>query len=189
MSEFTLDHQKLVAEAKTAQFAADLSETESINSQTVFNSYCQRACSLWQKYFPKGFAEGTSELFETLLARIEQSQPQTISTSWGGVVITKHEPPKVEKYLVIRQGGYLALEKHAQKDESLEVIEGAGIILSRQQQGASLLVEVLKPKSRYHFRPGVEHCIIGTENLLVFESSIDPKGMDQDLIFIYSSEH
>lgn len=40
--------------------------------------------------------------------------------------------------------------------------------------------------NRYcHLKPGMEHCLIGTENLLVFERSIDPKGMDQDLIFIY----
>jgi hypothetical protein len=31
----------------------------------------------------------------------------------------------------------------------------------------------------------MEHCIIGAEDLLVFERSVDPKGMDQDLIFIY----
>ena len=34
----------------------------------------------------------------------------------------------------------------------------------------------------------MEHCIIGTEDLLVFERSVDPKGMDQDLIFIYEPD-
>ena len=34
----------------------------------------------------------------------------------------------------------------------------------------------------------MEHCLIGTENLLVFERSIDPKGMDQDLVFIYEPD-
>jgi hypothetical protein len=33
----------------------------------------------------------------------------------------------------------------------------------------------------------MEHCIIGVEDVLVFERSIDPKGMDQDLIFIYEA--
>jgi hypothetical protein len=31
----------------------------------------------------------------------------------------------------------------------------------------------------------MEHCLIGTEDLLVFERSVDPKGMDKDLVFIY----
>jgi hypothetical protein len=34
----------------------------------------------------------------------------------------------------------------------------------------------------------MEHCLIGTENLIVFEISIDPKGMDQDLVFIYEPD-
>jgi hypothetical protein len=34
----------------------------------------------------------------------------------------------------------------------------------------------------------MEHCLIGTENLLVFERSTDPKGMDQDLVFIYEPD-
>jgi PHD/YefM family antitoxin component YafN of YafNO toxin-antitoxin module len=31
----------------------------------------------------------------------------------------------------------------------------------------------------------MEHCLIGTENLFVFEMSVDPNGMDQDLVCIY----
>jgi hypothetical protein len=34
----------------------------------------------------------------------------------------------------------------------------------------------------------MEHCIIGAEDLLVLERSVDPKGMDQDLIFIYEPD-
>jgi hypothetical protein len=34
----------------------------------------------------------------------------------------------------------------------------------------------------------MEHCIIGTENLLVFERSVDPKDMDQDLVLIYEPD-
>ena len=104
------------------------------------------------------------------------------------MVIVLHEHPRVEKYLVIRQGGYLALEMHEQKDEHLEVREGAGLILSRSAAGQPLTVEALAPGNRFHFEPGMEHCLIGTENLLVFERSIDPKGMDQDLVFIYEPD-
>jgi hypothetical protein len=94
----------------------------------------------------------------------------------------------VEKFLVIRRQGYLALEMHEEKDERLEVKEGAGLILWRQPNEQSLTVEALAPGAKFHLKPGMEHCLIGTENLLVFERSTDPKGMDQDLIFIYEPE-
>ena len=111
-----------------------------------------------------------------------------IKTGWGGVVITLHQHPRVEKFLVVRQGRYLALEKHEQKDERLEVKEGAGLLLWRRRTGEPLTVETLSPGDQFHFSPGMEHCLIGTENLLVFERSIDPKGMDKDLIFIYEPD-
>ena len=111
-----------------------------------------------------------------------------IRTGWGGVAITLHEHPRVEKYLVLRKGGYLALEMHEQKDERLEIREGAGLILWRPLNERSLTVEVLRPRAEFHFQPGMEHCIIGAEDLLVFERSVDPKGMDQDLIFIYEPD-
>jgi hypothetical protein len=76
----------------------------------------------------------------------------------------------------------------SKKTKHLEVREGAGLILSRSAAGQPLTVEALTPGNRFHFEPGMEHCLIGTENLLVFERSIDPKGMDQDLVFIYEPD-
>ena len=70
----------------------------------------------------------------------------------------------------------------------MEVREGAGLILWRPAKERSLTVEVLSPGAEFHFEPGMEHCIIGVEDLLVFERSVDPKGMDQDLIFIYEPD-
>ncbi|MEY2572577.1 MAG: rRNA synthase, partial [Verrucomicrobiota bacterium] len=119
------------------------------------------------------------------LERVERRSQSVIKTEWGGVVVTLHEHPRVEKFLVIRKGGYLALEMHEEKDERLEVTEGAGLILWRRPNERSLAVEVMKPGAEFRLAPGMEHCVIGTENLLVFERSTDPKGMDQDLIFIY----
>ena len=66
--------------------------------------------------------------------------------------------------------------------------EGVGLILWRQKDNAPLALDVLTPGRRFHLPPGREHCLIGTENLLVFERSTDPKGMDQELIFIYEPE-
>jgi hypothetical protein len=184
---FDLNHDRLAANPKFRALAGDLGTQSRIDSEEAFNRYCRSACLLWREHL--GGAPGeTSTFFVELLDRIARHDARTIQTPWGGVVITLHEHPKVEKYLVIRQGGYLALEMHEQKDERLEVQEGAGLVLSRRASDQPLAVEALVPGSRFHFEPGMEHCLIGTENLLVFERSVDPKGMDQDLIFIYEPD-
>jgi hypothetical protein len=183
---FDLDHAKLAADPRFAGLAGKLSAFSPINSRESYNRYCREACRVWDEQFPEGIGE--TEQFASLLKRIEQTNDNVIRTSWGGVAITLHEHPRVEKYLVVRKGGYLALEMHEQKDERLEVREGAGLILWRQPNERALTVEVLRPRAEFHFSPGIEHCLIGTEDLLVFERSIDPKGMDQDLIFIYEPE-
>ena len=59
---------------------------------------------------------------------------------------------------------------------------GAGLTRIRSRS------RLLRRRGKYHLAPGQEHCLIGTEDLLVFERSIDPKGMDQDLIFIYEPD-
>jgi hypothetical protein len=123
------------------------------------------------------------------LRRVERGGDGVIKTSWGGVVITLHEHPRVEKFLIVRQGKYLALEKHEQKDERIDVKEGAGLILSRRAANEPLKIDILLRGDQFRFEPGMEHCLIGTENLLVFERSIDPKGMDKDLIFIYEPDN
>jgi hypothetical protein len=185
---FELDHDKLRGHPLLASIVDELSKQDRIHSQASFNSYCRTACHLWNEQFGGAPIGATSAHFAELLGRVEQGGTDIIQTSWGGVVVTLHEHPRVEKFLVIRSGGYLALEMHEQKDERLEVKEGAGLILSRRSEGKPLAVEPLAPGDKFHFAPGMEHCLIGTENLLVFERSIDPKGMDQDLVFIYTAD-
>jgi hypothetical protein len=185
-ASFDLNHAKLAADPRFADIAQKLSARSPINSRESFNGYCREACRLWNEEFPGGIGE--TEHFAKLLDRIEHTNDSVIRTGWGGVAITLHEHPRVEKYLVVRKGGYLALEMHEQKDERLEIREGAGLILWRPAKGRSLMVEVLRPAAEFHFEPGMEHCIIGTEDLVVFERSVDPKGMDQDLIFIYEAD-
>ena len=186
-ASFVLNHDKLAGDARFATLASNLSTQSRIDSQDAFNRYCRKACLLWSERFSNG-PVGTTALFPELIDRIKRGGEGIIQTPWGGVVIVLHEHPRVEKYLVIHQGGYLALETHEQKDEHLEVREGAGLILSRSAPGQPLKVEALAPGDRFHFKPGMEHCLIGTENLLVFERSVDPKGMDQDLVFIYEPD-
>jgi mannose-6-phosphate isomerase-like protein (cupin superfamily) len=185
-ASFDLNHAKLAGDPRFAEIAQKLSALSPINSRESFNRYCREACRLWNEKFPDGIGE--TEQFAKLLHRIDHTNDGVIRTGWGGVVITLHEHPRVEKYLVVRKGGYLALEMHEQKDERLEIREGTGLVLCRSHDERSLSVEVVKPGSGFHFPPGIEHCIIGTEDLLVFERSLDPKGMDQDLIFIYEPD-
>jgi hypothetical protein len=186
-ASFVLDHDRLAADSMFANIASSLSDQSRIDSRDAFNRYCRKACLLWSERFSHT-PVGTSAFFTELLDRIDRRGDGTIQTPWGGVVVVLHEHPRVEKYLVIRQSGYLALEMHEQKDEHLDVKEGAGLILSRHASDQPLTVEALTPGDRFHFEPGMEHCLIGTENLLVFERSTDPKGMDQDLVFIYEPD-
>jgi hypothetical protein len=184
---FELNHEKLAKDPRFAEIGAALGALSPIDSEETFNHYCREACRLWTSHFRDRVGK-TSPRFPELLEKIERRSEGVIKTDWGGVVVTLHEHPRVEKFLVIREGGYLALEKHKQKNERLEVKEGAGLILWRRPNERALTAEALKLGSKFHFRPGVEHCLIGTENLLVFERSVDPKGMDQELIFIYEPD-
>jgi hypothetical protein len=184
---FELDHAKLAGDPRFAEIARELDKQSPIDSSDAFNRYCRTACRIWNEQFNNGIGK-TSQNFDQLLNRVQRGGGDVISTEWGGVVITLRQDPRIEKFLVVREGKYLALEMHEQKDERLEVKEGAGIILWRARDEAALTVEVVAPNAQFHFKPGMEHCLIGTEDLLVFERSIDPKGMDQDLIFIYKPE-
>lgn len=184
---FALNHDKLGSDPRFAVMAGALAKLSPVDSPRSFNRYCREAIRAWNEEFPDGIGE-TSAKFTELGQRVARGGEEVIPTGWGGVVVTRHEPPRVEKFLVINKGGYLALEMHEQKDERLEVREGAGLILWRSVAGQPLLVEPLAPGAEFHFKPGMEHCLIGTEDLLVFERSTDPKGMDKDLVFIFEPE-
>ena len=184
---FSLNHDRLCDLPQGKEIVRALDALSPIDSTASFNRYCREACRIWEERIPEGRGE-TSAQFEELLGRIAKGGDQVIPTGWGGVVITRHQHPEVEKFLVVRRDGYLALEKHELKDERLEVKGGAGMFLWRQPNDEVLTVEALHPGAEFHLEPGMEHCLIGTENLLVFERSTDPKGMDQDLIFIYEPD-
>ncbi len=186
---FHLDHSPLQQNAELSQLTDALMRLSQIDSQATFNAYCKTVCHLWQKHFPQHRGE-TSQQFAELRQRIAAGpvENEVIPTTWGGVVISHYQPTQIEKWLLINAGGYLALETHSMKKESLEVKEGAGILLSRDHPSKPLSVSELVPGTTMSFEPGMEHCIIGTEDLLVFERSTEPKGMDQDLIFIYTPD-
>ncbi len=108
-----------------------------------------------------------------------------IPTSWGGVHIVSYEHPEVEKFLVVDQGRFLAFEKHDEKVERLFGEEGRGVLVFRCEQSNQLRAEEIVPGWTRTLRPGQEHTIVALSNLLVRERSTDPRGMDQDLIFIF----
>lgn len=184
---FALDHSQLATPAQTEAVARELTKLGTIESNESFNRYCKEACRVWGEHFSEGIGR-TTQRFDQLLQQVNLGGQGIIHTSWGGVVVERHDHPAVEKYLVVRKGRYLALETHEEKDEQLEVLEGAGLLLSQSRPEEPLTSQVISPGDRFHFRPGQIHCLIGVENLLVFERSTDPRGMDQDLVFIYTPD-
>jgi mannose-6-phosphate isomerase-like protein (cupin superfamily) len=185
---FTVDSSSLVSEGiHLAEFARRVDSMDlQINSTESFNRVCKELINAWTDSVPAHGVGRATETFASLLAELQSnSGDHLIKTGWGGVVIETHEHPHVEKYLVIEQGGYLALEKHERKEETLFVREGAGLILHRADSRSPLSLEVLKDGKEIYLAPGMEHCVIGVQDLLLFEISEDYKGMDQDLIFLY----
>jgi hypothetical protein len=129
-----------------------------------------------------------SPLFEVLLGRIQSERSDAIiSTPWGGVVIEslRNNATEVKKNLVVKQGMYLAFEKHDEKVETLSWKEGKGVLVYRSNDEDALQTAIIEEGFKITLRPGQEHTIIAISNLVVWEESLDPKGMDRDLIFIF----
>lgn len=184
--EYTVDFSQVAANPRLGRFVDLISGYKGFNSPGSFNCFCQAVIRCWKEAFPQDL--GALRDFNSHLQAIQAGQGQVIKTPWGGVHIVKHHHPLVEKFLVVRRGGYLAFEKHEQKEEQIKVLEGAGILLYREPGAAQLTALALVPGVERSFTPGQEHCVVGTEDLLIFEVSKDHKGMDKDLIFIYTPE-
>lgn len=118
---------------------------------------------------------------------ISQQGEGVIPTSWGGVRVTVNDlaTKRVEKFLVVDSGKFLAFEKHHEKSETLFHSEGVGILVFRAEGSTTLEARPVVEGFSITLWPGQEHCLISLHNLLVFESGVDPKGMDNDLIFIH----
>jgi len=103
---FELNHDKLRGDPRFAAIADELSKLSRIDSRETFNRYCQEACRVWSEQFQDAPIGQTSAHFVELLGRVERGGEGIIQTPWGGVVVTLHEHPRVEKYLVIREDGW-----------------------------------------------------------------------------------
>lgn len=169
-------------------FVSSLKEIPRIHSIEDFHRFTQLALRSWSEQIPEEL--GSSEKFDIQLNKIERGIPgeaglAPLRLAWGGVSISVYEPPFIEKYLVIKKGGVLALEFHTEKDELLRVDEGAGLMLSSHNSPEVLSASLLVAGSAVHLSPGIVHSVIGLQNLLIFERSKDPLGMDQDLHFVF----
>jgi hypothetical protein len=124
--------------------------------------------------------------FPTHIAAIEKGGEMVIKTPWGGVDIVERRDPHIQKFLAVKAGCFLAYEKHAEKVETLFGKEGYGVLVYRPERELQLVAEVVQPGFQKTLNPGQEHCLIALTDLLVLEHSEDYKGMDNDLIFIYT---
>jgi hypothetical protein len=141
-----------------------------------------------QQYRETSIASPANPSFSAHLATVEGGGDMVVKTPWGGVDIVKRHDPHIEKFLVVRAGCFLAYEKHDEKIETLFGKEGYGVLVFRPVGESELAVEVVKPGFTKTRQPGQEHCLIALTDILVLEHSEDYKGMDQDLIFIYTPD-
>ena len=144
----------------------------------------------WRSAFPRRL--GSTRDFASVIRTIDSNTPTTGQIviqvpAWGGVLVTEIDIERVNvgKFLAVRSGRYLALEWHEAKDEHMACREGAGLLLYRHGITGPLSVMVMTPGAEIDLKPGDVHCLIACEDLLIYETSKDRKGMDQDLKFIY----
>ncbi|NBW41726.1 hypothetical protein EBR25_12095 [bacterium] len=152
------------------------------SSQQEYRSFCDSVASIEH-------ALSEAPLFQKLLGDINSraNDPMIIQTPWGGVFVESLENNNtiVEKNLVVKGGKYLAYEKHEEKIEELTWKEGLGVLIYRPEDETELRTAIIQQGFAIKLRPGQEHAIIAISDLVVWEESLDPKGMDQDLIFLY----
>lgn len=177
----------------TGPFRDLLNNVPEFSSCEVFRGFCRSLVSSYNLVNKGLDVEGRS--FDEHLSNIKNNRGHIIETSWGGVDILSYVHPNVEKFLVIEAGKYLAFEKHDEKIETLLGEEGFGVLVYRpltEEIGDSIKIrpplkaEIIKPGFSITLQPGQEHTIVALSNLLVREKSQDFKGMDKDLIFIYT---
>lgn len=147
-------------------------------------AYCRAAASASEEVAACNL---DSRMFHKERHLISQRGEGIIPTPWGGVRVTVNDAAtnRVEKFLVVDSRKFLAFEKHSEKTETLFHSEGVGILVFRPEGSQRLVATPVVEGFSLTLLPGQEHCLISLHNLLVFESGVDPKGMDQDLIFIY----
>lgn len=151
-------------------------------SKETYREYCHGVIAAYRSTSTE---EPPTPTFHSHMKKIEQGGEMVIPTSWGGVDIIHRDDPTVEKFLVVKGGSFLAFEKHDEKVETLIGEEGFGVLVYRPEGETELKAEVIRPGWTRTLQPGQEHTIVALSDLLVREKSLDYKGMDKDLIFLF----
>lgn len=177
-------HTAAYSESPARQIIDELG-TPDFSTEHEYKSFCNRACTLYRDRF--GTTSPSSEFSTERSLVNEKSEPLLFATPWGGVHVTLNDEAthKVEKFLIVDSGSFLAYERHEKKLETLFHRSGTGILVYRPEGETTLRAVPVEPGFTITLYPGQEHCLISLDNLLVFESGTDPKGMDKDLVFIY----
>lgn len=169
------------AVAPKSDFTMDL-PTPNFVSKEAYRQFCHGVISA---YRAASADTPPTPTFPVHMQNIASGGEMVIPTPWGGVDIIHRNDPTVEKFLVVRGGSFLAFEKHDEKVETLIGEEGYGVLVYRPEGEAGLKAEMIRPGWTRTLQPGQEHTIVALSNLLVREKSLDYKGMDKDLIFIF----
>jgi myo-inositol-1(or 4)-monophosphatase len=151
--------------------------------QASYQNFCEQAATLLKT--SKGSEETSGPEFNRIMRSISDQHDGGFETRWGGVYVTSYQHPNVEKYLAVRAGQFLDFEKHEVKQEKLTVVEGTGLLLLRTGRNQLTSIFYLEPGFSIDIAAGMEHGIVAGSDLLIFEESVDHKGMDKDLIFLF----
>ena len=83
-----------------------------------------------------------------------------VEKPWGHEEIWAETARYAGKFLIIRRGEMLSRQYHAQKEETICVLEGALVL----EIGADPIVtHILHPGATYHVKPGTVHRFCATE--------------------------
>lgn len=163
--------------------------SDKFTSAHHFNTYCKNITTSNTPGPSAGEKFRSNRAIITSAKSNPENAPQNVifSPPWGGVVVTRHEHPNVEKFLIIDAGKWLAYEWHAEKIETLKVEEGFGALIYTPDAKNPDSVNILEltPGVTITLQPHQKHSIIAINDLLVLEESVDSKGMDNDLNFDY----
>lgn len=133
-----------------------------------------------------------STLFSKELRQINQSQPLSEKTPWGGVVLKKVDVERdfIQKLLVIQELGVLGFEIHLKKLEKLRILEGTCLVLysnhkKNRYKKRIVTVTLAKASDRFVFHPKNEHGIIALTNCVIEETSTNHL---DDLVYIFKAQ-
>ena len=154
-----------------------------IDNEQDFNTLCRQLAA-----GSSDFSLQSGRQFEELIGEVQPAETnKRIPTSWGGVYVLSYDEgsKEYEKFLIVHGGKWLAFEHHDEKTETMTVEEGVGVLLYRDLETKMVAVRSFQLGDSMTLVPGQEHCLIALTNLVVREKGVDPKGMDQDLVFTY----